>query len=157
MHKETALSVLNAIKANPSLTAQQAVAIVEAKFPGNGQKYLGWYGEWWYKFGVTDAATWAGLKARVAGMGEEHYQLAKGKMARMVAELAVRRIQIQGHKAIIDAIEAEIAEIQPKTEPDEETLEFFNIMGPDASRLVNLQNRLIQLTQEMEEYEDRWQ
>lgn len=153
-HKQAALAVIEGIRANPNMTAGQGAAIVEAVFPGKGATYLGWYGEWWYKFGVTDAATWAGLKARVAGMGEERYQLAKRKMARMVAELAVRKIQIQGHEAIIDAIEAEIAEIQPKTEPDEETLEFFNIMGPDASRLINLQNRLIQLTQELEEYED---
>jgi len=90
-HRQAALSVIEGIRSNPNMTAGHGVAIVEAVFPGKGATYLGWYGEWWYKFAVTDATTWAGLKARVAGMGEEHYQLAKGKIARMVAELAALR------------------------------------------------------------------
>lgn len=153
-HKQAALSVLEGIRSNPNMTAGQGAAIVEAVFPGKGATYLGWYGEWWYKFGVTDAATWAALKTRVSGMSSDHFQVAKTFMSRLIGEMAVIRLRKIAKQAEVSLIEDQVASYRPAEEVTAQILEHWNSTGPKAREYDSLLAMKAMLETEIEEIED---
>jgi len=153
-HKQAALAVIEAIRANPAITKAQAELLVDSVFPSNGAKYLSWYVNWWYKYGISDNDTFAAIRKRISDMSLEQYGISGSKMAKLVAQRAMDRIAKESNESMMVALEAEILLHPPKTEPDQITLDFWNLSGPETQILRSLEAHRERICLLLAEYED---
>ena len=155
IHKQAALAVIDAIRANPSITKAEAEAIVEVYFPGEGSKFLRWYCNTYYKFACVNNDTFASLRNRVTELVEEQFTIARKKMSRLAAERADKRASKNMFKDELDALEESTEPFVPKTEPDLETLTLWNERSSPLmdynmanARMIWLQGQIAALEEE---------
>ena len=153
-HRQVVKALLETIRATPTTTKAQAEALIESAFPGNGQKYLGWYLTWWYKYGVLTAETYSALKNRIAAMDDTQFGYAKGRMAKLADMLAVQRIERDALEAVLPEVQAEIDAFTPKTGPDQVALDFWNQCGPEAMAYNSAVGRKQMIEDALSSYED---
>lgn len=153
-HRLALIDVIAAIRANPSITAAQATAIIERYFPEHGAEYAEWYIEWFYKCGILTANTFAALKNRIGAMDATQYEFARKRMVWIGIEGARRKLAQMEKQAQIAADEAAIAEFELKTIPDQETLDFYNTHNDFAVRNSLLELDILRLQAELEDLEE---
>lgn len=154
IHKQAALAVIDAIRANPSITKAEAEAIVEVYFPGEGSKFLRWYCNTYYRFACVNNDTFASLRNRITELVEEQFTIARKKMARLAAERADKRASKNIFGDELEALEESIEPFEPKTEPDAETLALWNERSSDLIDYNIASMRMLWLQQQIDELDD---
>ena len=153
-HKVAAKNVLQAIRSNPSITAQEILAIMDGLFPSHGQEYIEHYINWWYDCGIVTAATLNALKARIALMDDTQFNLAYKRMA-WIAMMGVQRTleRLILEQQVVEAQEG-IQSYEPKTVPDQEALDFWNSHNDTARHNSILELEIIRMQAEIERLQE---
>lgn len=143
--EQSMYATIGAIKQNPELTWEEAVAIVDSFYPGEGSMRLQLYTQAMYDVASIPENTYEALRGKIVELSIEDLGRIMPQVRIVADELLKPYVENQRLLARKAELEAMLAALPaPKTEPDQETLEFWNTAGPGSvgkdiqSELVNV-------------------
>ena len=129
--EQSMYATIAAIKQDPSLSQEAAVAIVDSFYPGEGSMRLQLYTQAMYDVASISENTYEALRGKIVELSLEDLGRIMPRVRIVADELLKPYVENQRLLARKAELEAMLAALPaPKTEPDQETLDFWNMVGP---------------------------
>lgn len=133
--EQSMYATIAAIKQDPSLSQEAAVAIVDSFYPVEGSMRLQLYTQAMYDVASIAQNTYEALRGKIVELSIEDLGRIMPQVRIVADELLKPYMEMQRLLARKAELEAMLAALPaPKTEPDQETLEFWNMVGPGMHR-----------------------
>ena len=147
--EQSMYATIAAIKQDPSLSREAAVAIVNSFYPGEGSMRLQLYTQAMYDVASIPENTFEALRGKIVELSIEDLGRIMPQVRIVADELLkpyVETARLQARKAELEAMLAALP--APKTEPDQETLDYWK-MGFEAMQRMPLQMELDIIEQQL--------
>ena len=131
--EQSMYATIGAIKQDPSLSREAAVAIVDSFYPGEGSMRLQLYTQAMYDVASIPENTYEALRGKIVELSLEDLGRIMPQVRIVADELLkpyVENQRLLARKAELEAILAGPSPI--KTEPDAEAMEFWNAMSHEV-------------------------
>ena len=129
--EQSMYATIAAIKQDPSLSQEAAVAIVDSFYPGEGSMRLQLYTQAMYDVASIPENTFEALRGKIVELSIEDLGRIMPQVRIVADELLKPYVENQRLLARKAELEEMLAALPaPKTEPDQETLDFWNMVGP---------------------------
>lgn len=144
-------AVIGAIKQTPEIEVQDVEAIVGSFYPGEGDWRLELYAQAMYDVASITEPSFVALRSKILELSIEDLGRIMPQVRLVADELLkpyAEQMRLQQRKAQLEGILSGPSPI--KTEPDQETLDFWNSIGPGVMEWDCMLMELEDINRQME-------